>query len=326
MRRCSASSRCASRSARPTASIRASRSSARWKRGCCSFDLVVLGGLNEGTWPQAAAADPWFSRPMRKALGLEQPERAIGLAAHDFATLAAGPRVLLTRALKSEGAPTIASRWLQRLMQLTGGLGLANRLEPPHRLSSPSTRGSRSPGPRRASKRPAPTPPVEARPRALSVTEIETWLRDPYAIYARRVLGLRAARSARRRDRRRWSAASRCTRRWSSSSSEFPDALPADAERRLVAIADEMFAERHAESGAGAVAAALRQRGALVRRRRARAPRRHRALASRDQGRSSRCTGALHALRPRRPHRRAARAAARRSSTTRPARRRPTRR
>ena len=57
-----------------------------------SFDLVILGGLNEGTWPQAAQADPWFSRPMRKMLGLEQPERAIGLAAHDFATLAAGPR------------------------------------------------------------------------------------------------------------------------------------------------------------------------------------------------------------------------------------------
>ena len=30
------------------------------------------------------------------------------------------------------------------------------------------------------------------RPRRLSVTEIETWLRDPYAIYARHVLRLRA--------------------------------------------------------------------------------------------------------------------------------------
>ena len=39
--------------------------------------------------------------------------------------------------------------------------------------------------------RPAPTPPVEARPRRLSVTEIETWLRDPYAIYAKHVLKLR---------------------------------------------------------------------------------------------------------------------------------------
>ena len=53
-----------------------------------SFDLLVLGGLNEGTWPVAAGTDPWLSRPMRAQLGLESPERRIGLAAHDFATLA----------------------------------------------------------------------------------------------------------------------------------------------------------------------------------------------------------------------------------------------
>jgi ATP-dependent helicase/nuclease subunit B len=86
------------------------------------FDLTVLGGLNEGTWPQGAGTDPWFSRPMRASLGLEQPERSIGLSAHDFAILASGPQVLLTRALKADGAPTIASRWLQRLEQLVLGL------------------------------------------------------------------------------------------------------------------------------------------------------------------------------------------------------------
>ena len=81
-----------------------------------AYDVVVLGGLNEGTWPAAAAADPWLSRPMRETLGLASPERAIGLAAHDFAMLAAGRRCVLTRALESEGSPTVASRWLQRLL------------------------------------------------------------------------------------------------------------------------------------------------------------------------------------------------------------------
>jgi ATP-dependent helicase/nuclease subunit B len=38
---------------------------------------------------------------------------------------------------------------------------------------------------------PAPRPPLVARPRKLSITEIETWRRDPYAIYARHVLRLR---------------------------------------------------------------------------------------------------------------------------------------
>ena len=34
-------------------------------------------------------------------------------------------------------------------------------------------------------------PPLHLRPRSLSVTEIETWVRDPYALYAKHVLGLR---------------------------------------------------------------------------------------------------------------------------------------
>ena len=110
-----------------------------------SFDLTILGGLNEGSWPGAAPADPWFSRPMRKTLGLEQPERSIGLAAHDFAVLAAGRDVLLTRAAKAEGAPTIASRWLQRLTQLTAGLELDDFRRSLCRARPPSGRGSPQP-------------------------------------------------------------------------------------------------------------------------------------------------------------------------------------
>ncbi len=153
------------------------------------FDITILGGLNEGTWPRAASTDPWLSRPMREALGLEQPERTIGLSAHDFATLAASPRVILSRATKAEGAHTIASRWLQRLVQVTDGLALkissadqycrwAGALDEP---------GS----PPKPEERPRPKPPVTMRPRSLSVTEIETWMRDPYAIYAEHVLRLK---------------------------------------------------------------------------------------------------------------------------------------
>src|SRR5215203_1654869 len=39
--------------------------------------------------------------------------------------------------------------------------------------------------------KPAPKPPLAARPLSLSVTEIEHWLRDPYTIYAKHILGLR---------------------------------------------------------------------------------------------------------------------------------------
>ncbi len=156
-----------------------------------TFDLVILGGLNEGTWPRSVSADPWLSRPMRETLGLESPERDIGLAAHDFATLAAAPRVILSRALKVDGTPTVASRWLQRLTQLAKGLGLDERLHESRAYAACAQLFSMPDGAVTAEKRPEPRPPVAARPRGLSATGIETWIRDPYAIYAKHVLRLR---------------------------------------------------------------------------------------------------------------------------------------
>jgi ATP-dependent helicase/nuclease subunit B len=204
------------------------------------FDLTVLGGLNEGAWPQGARTDPWFSRPMRATLGLEQPERSIGLSAHDFAMLAAGPCVLLTRALKMDGAPTIPSRWLQRLQQLTRGLKLEDALAPALDYARLAARLLDVPqGPRLP--RPAPTPPVETRPRRLSVTEIETWLRDPYAIYARHVLKLRPldALDEPIGPLERGTALHKALEDFIR---KYRTGLPDDAEAQLIAIADDVFA------------------------------------------------------------------------------------
>ena len=203
-----------------------------------SFDLAILGGLNEGVWPQGAPADPWFSRPMRATLGLEQPERRIGLSAQDFAGLAAGGDVLLTRAAKAEGAPTIASRWLQRLTQLTTGLGLTitagSYAEDIRAISSVRPASPILP--------PAPRPPSAARPRRLSVTEIETWLRDPYAIYAKHVLKLSPLDplDAPVGPLERGTALHRALERYKQ---RFPGAPPEDGLAQLIAIADQVFAE-----------------------------------------------------------------------------------
>jgi ATP-dependent helicase/nuclease subunit B len=203
-----------------------------------NFDLVILGGLNESVWPQSAPADPWFSRPMRATLGLEQPERRIGLSAQDFAGLAAGGEVLLTRAAKAEGAPTIASRWLQRLTQLTAGLGLTiaagTYAEDIRAISSIRSAPPIPP--------PAPRPPLAARPRKLSVTEIETWLRDPYAIYAKHVLQLSPLDQldAPVGPLERGTALHRALERYKK---RFPGAPPEDGLAQLTAIADQVFAE-----------------------------------------------------------------------------------
>lgn len=154
-----------------------------------SADVIVLGGLVEKTWPQAADADPWLSRPMRRVLEMSQPERRIGQSAHDFVQLAEAPRVILTRAIKVDGVQTVASRWLMRLENMLKGLEAESLLEPDEPYLDWARLLDRPEG-YQPCEEPRPTPPVEARPRQLSVTRIETWLRDPYAIYARCVLGL----------------------------------------------------------------------------------------------------------------------------------------
>lgn len=153
-------------------------------------DLVILAGLNEGVWPGEVGADPFLSRAMRRALGLPAPERGIGLAAHDFAMLAAAPRVLLTRAARQDGAPTTPSRWLVRLKNILKAAGAEQAVDATARFEAGAAALDAA-GPPRSVSPPRPTPPLEARPRRLPVTQIETLLRDPYAIYAQHVLRLR---------------------------------------------------------------------------------------------------------------------------------------
>jgi ATP-dependent helicase/nuclease subunit B len=152
-------------------------------------DRVILGGLVEGVWPPAPRVDPWLSRPMRHALGLDLPERRIGLSAHDFAQLLGTPDVILSHAAKVGGAPAVASRFLHRLEAVAGGerwkaaiaagehyVRYAGELDQPDEI--------------KPVEQPAPKPPRAARPLKLSVTAIEDWLRDPYTIYAKYILRL----------------------------------------------------------------------------------------------------------------------------------------
>ena len=86
-----------------------------------SASLIILGGLNEGTWPAHTDDGPWANQVMRRALGLSTAERRIGLSAHDFQELAAAPRVLLTSAQKVDGSPALPSRWLMRFRNFLQG-------------------------------------------------------------------------------------------------------------------------------------------------------------------------------------------------------------
>ncbi|MEE9544067.1 MAG: double-strand break repair protein AddB [Rhodospirillales bacterium] len=204
-------------------------------------DTLILGGLNEGTWPPEATANPWMSRPMLKAFGLPSPERRIGLAAHDFAQAFCAPNVVLTRATRVEGTPTVPSRWLLRLQTLLRGSGLENALKPDlewlqwvSRLDASEKPGTVPP--------PAPKPPVAARPRQLSVSRVETWIRDPYAIYAERILGLRPLDplDADPGAAERGSVIHKALERFIAA---HPGELPADPVGEMIAIGRKVFEE-----------------------------------------------------------------------------------
>ncbi len=213
-------------------------------------DCMILGGLNEGVWPPETEGDPWMSRPMRAAFGLPPPETRIGLSAHDFVQCCGAETVFLTRARRVEGTPMVPSRWLTRLDALLDRL-----VEQPSALRSlePALlswwgaldRPAGDPGPRPP---PAPRPPLEARPRRLSATRIETWIADPYAIYARSILGLTpldpidADPSAAERGIIIHHILDRFIR-------AHPDTLPADAEGALLALGRRTFREVGARPG-----------------------------------------------------------------------------
>ncbi|MBZ9646254.1 double-strand break repair protein AddB [Sphingobium sp. 3R8] len=147
-------------------------------------DLMVLGGLNEGTWPGLPSPDPWLAPRIRRELGLPGLETRIGLAAHDFAGALGAPHVLITRARRGSSGPAVASRFWLRLKAMAGPqwktadryAALAQAIDAPVRHSP--------------ANRPAPAPPASVRPNVIPVTDVDRLKADPYAFYAKRVLRL----------------------------------------------------------------------------------------------------------------------------------------
>jgi ATP-dependent helicase/nuclease subunit B len=213
-------------------------------------DLVVLGGLNEGSWPPSAEHDPWMSRQMRREFGIALPERAIGIAAHDFARALGAPEVVLTRAARSEGVPTVPSRWLLRLDTVLQAVGLDGALGPEETLRHAAELIDRADR-YRPLPSPEPRPSLAARPRKLSVTQIETWLRDPYAIYARHILGLRALEEL-DADPGRAELGTVIHGTLDAFYRRFPQGMPDNAEEELLRIGREQFGPILSRPGAWA--------------------------------------------------------------------------
>ena len=161
-------------------------------------DLVILGGLNEGIWPKIPEPDPWMNRPMRQRAGLLLPERQIGLSAHDFQQAICASEVWLTRSVRDDESETVPSRWLSRLTNLLNGLNqtggheaLIEMRRKGKALLQNTALIERISEPDPPQKRPSPIPPATAQPDSLSVTGVTRLIRDPYAVYAEKILRIK---------------------------------------------------------------------------------------------------------------------------------------
>lgn len=205
-----------------------------------TLDRVVLGGLVEGSWPPESRTDPWLSRPMRAELGLDLPERRIGLSAHDFVQAAGTADLFLAFPGKVEGAQSVPSRLVQRLATVAGAARWAEAKARGEAWRAAAIALDDAPPVPRVPQ-PAPAPPLALRPRQLSVTEIETFLRDPYSIFAKHVLDLQPLEplDAAPGGAERGTALHDALGRFAQA---YPEDLPDDALEQLLALGRSAFA------------------------------------------------------------------------------------
>ncbi|MEO6432809.1 MAG: double-strand break repair protein AddB [Sphingomicrobium sp.] len=148
-------------------------------------DLVILGGLNEGTWPGQSTPDPWLPPKVRATLGMPTLESRVGLSAQDFASALGAPDVIVTRARREGRSPTVASRFWLRLKAIDPDIAVDRGLADLARVLD-------APDAVRPADRPEPCPPAAVRPTKISVTAVDRLRADPYSFYAEKILLLRA--------------------------------------------------------------------------------------------------------------------------------------
>lgn len=151
-------------------------------------DLVICGGLTEGSWPAAPSPDPLLPPAVLRHLGVAGAEFRIGLAAHDLAGCLGAPQVVLSWARRDEGSPVIPSRFVLRVTAMLGEVLAEKHRETQAVALARDIDVGRKQNPH---PRPQPMPSAEQRKVAIAVTALDRLRADPYQFYAQAILGLR---------------------------------------------------------------------------------------------------------------------------------------
>lgn len=154
------------------------------------FDTVIIGEVNEGSFPAKTDNGAFMSRPMKKDFGLPLPEQNVGVLAHDFCNMLAQSEVYITRSERVEGTPTVKSRWLMRCEAVLQAAGFEATVIQDQNFANWAAWLDKTEQ-RQPIGSPHPRPPVYARPRELWATAVENLMRDPYIIFAKHILRLK---------------------------------------------------------------------------------------------------------------------------------------
>ena len=151
-------------------------------------DLVICGGLTEGTWPAAPKPDALLPPAVLRHLGVPGGDFRIGLAAHDLAGALGAPEVVLSWAQRDEGGPVIPSRFVLRVRAMLGAQLAARHAETRAVVLARDLDVGWNVAPH---PQPKPMPSPEQRRVDIAVTALDRLRGDPYQFYAQAILGLR---------------------------------------------------------------------------------------------------------------------------------------
>lgn len=145
-----------------------------------NFDLVIISSMNEGDFPEIES-DGWLGKKIKKDLGIENSQKKAGQCAFDFCNYLGNKNIVLTRSMTRSGTILLESPFLAKFKLLAGNSVL--KIE--QNFSKKDSLNFDLP------IQESPKPPISARPKSFSLTEISKLISDPYSIYAKKILNLR---------------------------------------------------------------------------------------------------------------------------------------
>ena len=155
-----------------------------------NYDLVIVSGLNDGEFPNNNSANAWLGRKICSDLGLSDYNKKIGISAYDFSNYLGNKEVIVTRSFNKNNSPTIKSRFLLKLEAVLQATKLYEQLDLGKYYTQILAKISQIDKKENITA-PRPKAAIEDRFTRFSVTDIGKWIRDPYYIYAKRILKLK---------------------------------------------------------------------------------------------------------------------------------------